>query len=231
MLDINGLKNKAVSLAKQKMNGFMTDEFPSMGIGVGSLESGLPPEEGYHWAGMTQQRIYNLYGDLKSVGVQLKNLYIVRFMPIDKDNFANSVPLLQMDQASWLATDVSAPIIQLDTDSKKAGHFTINHVTGSQSPEITLTFIETANGDVRNSLKALRKFMCKQDGTMALPSEYCFNLDVWTYGRKDGWKKPTHSERFIVFISQANLELAAADSEALLVPITFTQHRRFMKFF
>lgn len=229
MLDISNLKEKAKTKAKQKVNSFLADQFPNMGAtpGAGIAERRVEGQP-YGWAGMTQQQALGKYNDLKALGIQHKSFYVVRFMP-SNNTFAKNVPLLEMDNATWLATEVSAPIIQLDTESKKVGHYTINHVTGSQSPEITITFIETAENDVLNSLKAMRRFICKADGTQALPGEYCFFLDIWLYSRKEGWTKPKGGERFKVFISQANLELSSAESDALLIPITFTQSRRFMK--
>jgi len=230
MLDIGGLASKAKNMAKQKATSFLADQFPGLGMvsDIPSLKP-KPVNHPYGWLGMGQEEGLLKYKELKSLGIQHKNLYYVRLLPY-KDNMTKTLPLLDEPNMVWLATELSAPIIQLDTESKKVGHHTMNHVTGSQSPEVTLTFIESDENHIMRSLKQMRRFICKNDGTQALPSEYCFWLDFWLYGRKEGLAEPKSAERFLVFISQANLDLAASESDALLIPITFTQSRRFMHF-
>jgi hypothetical protein len=229
MLDIAGLTNKAKNLAKDKATNFFADQFPGLCLAEDIAPKPKLDNHPYGWMGMSQQEGLSKYQELRKSGIQHKNLYFVRLIPY-KDNMTKTLPLLDNPNMVWLATEISAPIIQLDTESKKAGHHTMNHVTGSQSPEVTVTFIENDENDLMNSLKKMRRFICKNDGTQALPSEYCFWLDFWLYGRKEGLAAPKSAERFLVFISQANLELAASESDALLIPVTFTQSRRFMPF-
>lgn len=230
MLDIDSLKSKAKNLAKQKATSFFDDQFPNMGVipGVNRINNELE-QQPFNWAGMLSKDALSRYKNLHKLGIQHKNFYGIRFYPY-KDNLTKNVPLIEQESLTWLATDTNVPLIQLDTESKRVGHFTTNHVTGSQSPESTITFIETANNDITNSIKMLRNLVCRRDGTQALPAEYCFWLDVWTFNRKEGRDSAKSGTRSLVFISQANLETAAAESDALLIPITFTQARPFMGF-
>lgn len=230
MLDIGGLTSKAKNLAKQKATGFLSDHFPGLGM-AGEILAPKPKLDNhpYGWLGMGQQDGLLKYKELRSLGIQHKNLYYVRLLPY-KDNMTKTLPLLEEPNMVWLATELSTSVIQLDTESKRAGHHTLNYVSGSQAPEITLSFIETDENHVMRSLKEMRRFICNLDGTQTLPSEYCFWLDFWLYGRKEGYMERKSAERALVFISQANLELSASESDALVIPITFTQSRRFIPF-
>lgn len=230
MLDIGGLANKAKNLAKQKATGFLSEQFPSMGVVMDMMGPPEKPEGSpYSWSGLLQQDALLHYKDLKKLGIQHKNLYAVRFHPY-KNNATKEIALIAQENLTWLATDMSVPLVQLDSDTKKMGHHTVSHITGSQSPEITLTFIESENNDIMNSIRQLRNLTCRRDGTQALPSEYVFWLDVWMFGRKQGREYIKSASRCLVYISQATLDMAAAESDALLVPVTFTQSRQFMQF-
>lgn len=230
MLDIKGLTSKAKNMAKQKATGFLGEQFPSMGVALDELEPKVKPEGSpYGWAGLLQQEALLKYRDLNKLGIQHKNLYAIRFHPY-KDNATKNIALISQENLTWLATDLSIPLLQLDSDTKKVGHHSISHVTGSQSPELTLTFIESSNNDVMNSIRQLRNMMCRRDGTQALPSEYVFWIDICPFGRKQGREYMKSASRCLVYVSQATLDMAAAESDALLIPVTLTQARQFMPF-
>lgn len=235
MLDIDNLKQKA----RNKATSLVDSHFPNMGTtgniaGTAQAVQGAVPTgeaiiEGYHWAGLSKAEIMGHYKNLHALGIQHKEYYLLRFRPY-KNNVLRSLPLIENDLSGWLATEISLPILQLDTDTKRVGSYSMNHVTGRQAPELTITMIETADNMVLESIRQIQNVICKKDGTFGLPSQYSFWLEAWLYGRKNGLAHPKSMARYLCYPSQLNLDTSASDSGALTLPITFTQSRPFMQF-
>lgn len=238
MLDLDGLKNKALG----KAASFIDHQFPGMGVkakvlgeklqsvaGVNDLlMDGFTTPEGFHYAGMTKAEISGHYKNLHALGVQQKEYYIVRFKPY-RNNAVKDIPFIENELSGWLATDVSWPMISNETETKRVGCFTMSYTTGRAPTEFTITMIETAENLVLRTLMLTRNAMFNSDGTFNLPSEYCFWVEVYLYGRHEGMAYPKSGLRTLCFISQASLDMSASDGGALTVPITFTTARHFMK--
>lgn len=230
MLDIDGLKNKA----RNKATRLVGSQFPSMGVSADAqdLQDAAPLGEtvieGYHWAGLSKAEIMSHYRNLHALGVQQKEYYLIRFRPYN-NNALKGLPLFENYLSGWLATEISLPILQLDTDTKKVGSYSMNHVTGRQAPELTITMIETKDNMVLESIRQIQSVICKKDGTFGLPSQYSLWIDAWLYGRDKGVATPKSMARYLCYPSQLNLDTSASDSGALTLPITFTQSRPFMR--
>lgn len=229
MLDINGLKEKV----RNKVTHLKDSHLPNIGAKTYPLE----PEkgeitrqtivEGYHWAGLTKAEILGHYCNLHALGVQQKQYYIVKFKAY-KNNALSSIPLIENELSGWLATEVSLPILQVESDTKRVGNYSFNHVTGRQAPEITITMIETKDNLVLESIRQIQNVMCNKDGTFGLPSQYSLWIEAYLYGRDQGIAYPKSVSRYLCYPSQLNIDTGAADSGALTLPITFTQSRPFM---
>lgn len=230
MLDIDGLKKKT----RNKVTHLVDSHFPNMGTKSRSLSTDQSKEvtqstiiEGYHWAGLTKSEIVGHYRNLHALGVQHKEYYIIRFKAY-KDNDLKSIPLIENELSGWLATEISLPILHLDTDSKRIGNYSLNYVTGRQAPELTITMIETKDNLVLESIRQIQNVICPKDGTFGLPSQYSLWIEAYLYGRDQGIAYPKSVSRYLCYPSQLNLDTSANDSGALTLPITFTQSRPFM---
>lgn len=251
MLDIESLAAKAFQTAKLKTTKVLGDIFPNLGVSnfpevSTSIESiasksmqaaanfGVPMlngmdgiNYGYDWAGLAKEQISAHYKDLAALGVQRKQHYVVKFTPY-KNNLTRYLPIMDSELIGWLATDVSVPLLQLETESKKVGNHTINYVTGRSASEFTIGMIETKNLHVIRSLDGLENIVCRRDGTQYPPAAYAMWVDIILYDRDHGVNDPKVSKRILCYPSQANLDLNAAEDGALVIPITLTPCRGFM---
>ncbi len=229
MLDINGLKEKA----RNKVTRLKDSHLPNMGVKTFPLEDEKEITrktivDGYHWAGLTKAEIMGHYRNLHALGVQQKQYYIVRFKAY-RDNALKGIPLIENELSGWLATEVTIPILQVETETKRVGNYSLNHVTGRQAPELTITMIETKDNLVLESIRQIQNIMCRKDGTFGLPSQYSLWIEAALYGRDQGNAYPKSISRYLCYPSQLNLDVSASDSGALTLPISFTQARPFMQ--
>lgn len=240
MLDLDGLKNKAIG----KAASFIDHQFPGLGVkakvlgnaaaAVGQVanvltgnDPGFTTPEGYHWAGLSKAEIRAHYQNLHALGVQQKEYYLIRFKPY-KNNLLKDIPLIENELSGWLATDVSWPLLQVDSESKKVGNYSLNYASGRQAPEVTITMVETKDNLVLRSLLLMRNAMFPVDGTFNLPSEYCVWIEMYLYGRDQGLAYPKSMTRVLAYVSQSTLDMSATDGGALTLPLTFTPSRPFM---
>lgn len=240
MLDIDSLAKNALAKSKRMANGIVSGVRDSMGISskqaVAAIKKAAAPQatmgmeetETFHWAGMTRKEFTGVYKQLYKAGIQHKNFYLISMTPY-KNNDTRLLELFDFKLFPFLATEANFPILQLQTDSKQIGHFTSNHITGSQAQDISVTFIETKENHVLNSLKEYRKLVCHNDGTQGLPADYALWLSVWLYNRDEGFREPKFYERILCAPTQASLDgLSGEDGSALTIPVSFTPLRPFM---
>jgi hypothetical protein len=219
------------------------DELPNMGKKISSiastaksitstakaLSSGDAGFEygGYHWAGMQKSELVSHYKSLKALGIQHKEYYVVRFRPY-RENKTKDIDLLSNVLSGWLATSVNLQLLQAETDSKKAGAFMLNFLTGKQATPITINMIETEGNLVTNSITKLASLMFKPDGTYGLPADYSFWVEVMLYSRANGRANYESGFKSLVYPTDVALDLDSADHSALTIPITLTPSRTFM---
>lgn len=132
------------------------------------------------------------------------------------------------------ATDVRWPLAAMETESVKAGSMQINRITGSQSPEIEVTFLETRDSDFVKTLKAISNYMIgvkswHGSGLMPPPAEYALWLTIGlgqlpigdAAMKGDGI---TESWSFLVALQSINLDASARETNTLMeIPVTFAQ--------
>lgn len=183
------------------------------------------------WAGFDAAAARSVYGDLRALGTQSKAHYIVEFTPLSTATNLNDLPLIQLGKklGGLLVVEADYPIIALDTDAKKIGAFNINHITGFQAPEITLTFLETGENTITQSLLMWGRQIVNDDGTFNLPGSYGMYVDITMFDREYGisGRVDASTSRFLVAPTMATNNLAANDPSPALLPVTFTQLRQF----
>lgn len=223
---------------KSLISGQLDNHFPNMGTkildGASSLAGALnfgPLDgfyhEGYHWAGLSKAEMVSNYHGLNALGVQQKEYYIIRFSPY-RNNGVKDIPLVKESLSGWLATSVSWPILQVDTEVKKAGNYSYSHVTGRQFPEITINMIETKSNTVLHSMVMLRNLMFNKDGTFSPPAKYAMWIEMFLYNREKGVANRTSRASALCYPTVASIDVDAADHGALILPITFARTRPFM---
>lgn len=175
----------------------------------------------------------------KSLGFQLKCKYAVSLNLLDADGAlakkladADS-PLMIGDNHGAMplsmtlrATDVRWPLVALDTDTVKIGSFQVNRITGSQSPEIEVTFLETEDSDFIRTLDAISDFMRPDNGLLMPPAEYALLLGI---GLIKGVSDIAWQKTFLVSLQNVALDTSARDVSTLMeIPVTFVQLDPFM---
>lgn len=168
--------------------------------------------------------------------------YLVSMMPylpksplLDTDMSELLGTSLDDQKAIWhLATQVEFPVFQTDTDSVKAGSFQVNRVTGQQSSESKITFLETEEALILNGMKAAKqtKFVQNQGVGLGLqrpPAQTAIRLRVVLFGR-EGYELQAYSDEVLVEVQSVDaLSLAGNDSGPIEVGVTFMQLDPFMR--
>ncbi|WP_121523493.1 hypothetical protein [Acinetobacter chengduensis] len=183
--------------------------------------------EGYHWAGLKKSEIASHYRNLHALGVQQKEYYLVKFSAY-QNNATKEIPLIANKLSGWLATSVNWPLLQVDTDAKKAGNYSFNTVTGRQFPEMTLNMIETKDNLVLQSHSMLKNLMFNRDGTFNPPAKYLMWVEFTLFNREKGIARPSTKDSMLCYPSSLSLDVDSTDRGALILPITFARARPFM---
>ena len=113
------------------------------------------------------------------------------------------------------------PLIEANTESYAVGNLQMNHVVGHNSEEILVNLIETRNGAIGNSIKAIKNIMFDDDGTQALPNDYAMILNIYAYDRHSK-SLNIFNFNFLVALKLSNLTLDVETKEAgAIIPVTF----------
>lgn len=182
------------------------------------------------WGGMYSHQALQQILTLQDIGVGhlRKSHYIVKFRPFwEKGQVAtltkaNQLPLLDQSYMGWLVTSADLSLIDAQTDSVQAGHYQHNYVTGNNANEITLTMLETKNGDVLNSADIIKNIMFAKDGTQTVPADYMFYVSIGIFDWSNREKVVFQKEQ-LVCLQSARVDLAAGNKEVLDVQMIFTK--------
>jgi hypothetical protein len=176
------------------------------------------------WGGRSAQDALAKYKALKAHGVLKKAHYLVEFEPFSSQLGAglHKLPLFAVGSLAWLASSTSLSLIDVETDSVKVGHYQHNYVTGQSTSEFEITMIETEDGDISNSLKAIKALMFFPDGTQGLPASYMFYIRISLFKPFDESSQPV-ARSYLVSLQSANIDLEAASSDVVEIPITLTK--------
>ena len=178
---------------------------------------------GGYWAGMSAGDFKSIYRGLHAVGTLLSANYIVELAPYQPDSLVASTSLFdEFNWLPWLATSCSLPLMEAQVENVQAGHFQQNYITGNAVGDIQLTFLETMEGDILNSAQQIKKIMFSEDGTQGLPYDYMMWLKISLFPRHNRGIIP-YSERILVALQTASLDLAATNPNPIEVPLGFTR--------
>lgn len=132
------------------------------------------------------------------------------------------IPLLDPDFTTvpFLCSSVDVPIIEANSDSANIGHYQLNYLTGNATEEITFNMIETRNGAMANSAKAIKEIMFKKDGTQAVPKDYLIVATVYAYDRH-ARSLDIFEVNYLLALKTTTLALDVENRAGSVVPLTF----------
>lgn len=182
------------------------------------------------WAGLSADKLSMVYRDLHPLGTLSSAHYMVELIPYNDKGPLSDVPLLhhlpnQQDHAfwtmvPWLATQTSLPILNANTDSIQAGHFQQNYVTGNESGELSISFLDTREAHILRSARMIKDIMFRKDGTQSLPADYMMWLTISLFDRADRRRLP-FKQTYLVALQTANAELSADSQDPMILPLSF----------
>lgn len=194
----------------------------------GSVET----TDGGWWAGLQSSELRQVYKNIHALGTLSTAHFMIELTPYDPNGPLSKVPLLhhlpvQKEHAfwamlPWLATETSLSVLNATTDSVQVGHFQQNIMTGTESGEIAISFLETKQAHILKSAQIIKKIMFHADGTQGLPAEYMMWLRVVLFDRSNRTRTP-FGQTYLVALQAASVDLAASSVAPMIVPLTFVK--------
>lgn len=163
--------------------------------------------------------------------------YVVAMTPYLADGVFKNTAMSELlgntlddDKAIWcLVTQTNLPIMQTDTDSVKAGAFQVNRITGLQSTEIQMTFLESGEGLITKALQTARDAKFVGNGLQRPPAQTAIRLRIGMFTRSGGRTDIQIKEEYLVEVQGVDpLSLAGNDGSPAEVVVTFGQLDPFM---
>lgn len=207
----------------------------------------LGSEQSGPWGGLCAADALNLYKELYALGTLSSVHFGVEIKPWDENGLINSqeinlykvenltkigwdpeaqesgaIPLFDDKyKLPWLAHNCDTSNLDAQFDSINVGHHQMNFLTGNASGEISVTFIETKNGAILNSAKAIKEIMFPRDGTQALPKDYLMVMTIYIYDRFNSNTRIFEQKR-LVALQADSIPLDASNvNGVMMVPLTF----------
>ena len=188
------------------------------------------------FAGMAAKDAQNYLTNLVKFGQLHRCHYLISMQPyLAKNAFLDTEmqellgSSLDDDKAIWhLVTQTNLPIMQTDTDSVKAGSFSVNRITGQQPSEIQMTFLDTGDGLILNAMNAAKNAKFLPSGLQRVPAQTAIRVRVKLFNR--AWREAiAYSSDFLVEVQAVEpLSLAGNDGSPVEVQVTFMQLDPFM---
>lgn len=175
------------------------------------------------WAGLPAGEFKSIYQGLRELSTLSSANYIVELAPYKPDSLVAKINLFDnFSWLPWLATSCSLPLMEAQVENVQAGHYQQNFINGNAVGDIQLTFLETKEGDILNAAQQIKEIMFHEDGTQGLPYDYMLWMTISLYLREDRSAQP-YSERILVALQTASLDLAATNPNPIEVPLGFTR--------
>lgn len=182
------------------------------------------------WGGMYASEALQQIKQLQDIGVGhlRKSHYIVKFRPFWERGVAAQLaiqaklPLLNNNLIGFLVTSTDISLLDAQTDSVQAGHYQHNYVTGNNSNEISMTLLETKNGDILKSAEIIKNIMFAPDGTQGVPADYMLYASIGLFD----WcnrSKVVFQKEWIVALQSAKTDVSAGNREVMDVQMVFTK--------
>lgn len=127
-------------------------------------------------------------------------------------------------QLPWLCQSLDLSILDAQTDSVQVGAFQLNHITGNNSGEISIPFIETRNASILNSALAIKAIMFPEGedgGTQALPNDYLMRMTIFIYD-KHSYSTKVFKVQHLVALQTGSIPLDATNRNGVgIVTLNF----------
>lgn len=219
-------------------------------ISMGDLNYKAQKSEVGAWGGTTSENAQRIYQQVYGVGTLAKCLFGITLTPYKPDgalaelttslyNASDLNTLLQYGKGTkdkqpvplvddnfnevlpLLCASLDITFLEAQTESFTVGHHQLNYITGNSSESITLNLIETRNGSILNSAKAIKSLMFPQDGTQLVPAEYLMILNIFIYDRHSK-SRHVFTLDYLVALQTASLSLEVEERNGVsIVPLTF----------
>lgn len=141
------------------------------------------------WSGMPISVAKVEYKGLYDLGT-LSNIHFgVELKPFDVNSALarQDIPIFDKQfRLPWLCQSIDLSVLDAQTDSAQIGTFQLNYLTGNNSGEISIPFIETRNADILNSAGYIKDIMFPEGemgGTQALPIDYLMEMTLYIYDK------------------------------------------------
>lgn len=192
------------------------------------------------WGGLTAAEAEKHLNQLINQGYLHKCHYVVSMVLYAEDSPIRDVwpsflhaRSFDDDRLYWhLVTQTNLPIMQTDTDSVKAGSFSVNRITGQQSSEIQMTFLVDATGKLLKAFRDAKNVKFLPNGLQRPPAQTAIRLRIALFGAKKGRFTPGElyfTEEYLVEVQAVEpLSLAGNDGSPVEVQVTFMQLDPFM---
>lgn len=188
------------------------------------------------YAGMGAKDAQDYLGKLIKLGQLHRCHYLVSMQPylpqhafVDTEMQELLGASLDDDKAIWhLVTQTNLPIMQTDTESLKAGSYSVNRITGQQPSDIQMTFLDTGDGLILNAMNAAKNAKFLVNGLQRVPAQTAIRLRIKLFNRI--WREAiSYSSDFLVEVQAVEpLSLAGNDGSPVEVQVTFMQLDPFM---
>ena len=127
------------------------------------------------------------------------------------------------------ATDVSYAPYTITGDAVHVGTGSFDVVTNSERVEMRVTTLDDASGSLKRWFRDRHNRMCHQDGTLGLPIEYLFRVEVMhafiseqAYGSGEAFW-----DTYIMRVSGKEIELSRRDDALQEIQMSFVQFDTF----
>ena len=141
------------------------------------------------WSGMPISKAKAIYDGIYKLGT-ISNIHFgVELKPFDPNSAIaqQDIPIFdEQVRLPWLCQSIDLSVLDAQTDSAQVGAFQLNFLTGNNSGEISIPFIETKNADILNSTGFIKDIMFPDGaagGTQALPIDYLMKMTIYIYDR------------------------------------------------
>ncbi len=175
--------------------------------------------EDFIHAGKSRAEIRLAYQKIRALGWLRKSWYLVRLEPYRPKGPLSSAPLFQSGNESlfYLATDLSYPILQMDTDAVQIGGRAQSFATGFGAREVSMTIMETAEQHYLQTFDRIQECTQRKDGTWFAPADYLMIMRHIQIGKKG---KTFDRPPQLVMLKGVESEQSASDSSPLTLQLS-----------
>lgn len=179
------------------------------------------------WSGMPITDAKKHYSQIYALG-QISSIHFgVELEPFDNDAqiAKNEIPLFDVEKKlPWLCQSIDLSLLDAQTDSVQVGAYQLNHITGNNSGEISIPFIETRDASILNSALAIKAIMFpdgENGGTQCAPNDYLMRMTIFIYD-KHSFSTRVFEVKHLVALQTGSIPLDATNRNGVgIVTLNF----------